>query len=74
MPSVPTQTHVEKWLIKQGYSKTSTLPLQYSKATITLTLSRFAITAAAGASGPVDPLILAALTTAAHDYIPITLW
>jgi len=74
MPSVPVQTHIEKWLIKQGYTKTSVTPREYTKGTITLRVTRFQITQARGAGGNIDPLILAALTTARQHYIPILLW
>jgi hypothetical protein len=74
MPSVPVQTHVEKWLIKQGYTKTSVTPREYTKGTITFRVTRFQIVQARGAGGNIDPLILAALTTARINYIPISLW
>jgi len=74
MPSVPKKTHLEKWLLKQGYTKTSVTPREYTKGTITVRVSRYAIIQARGAAGNIDPLILAALTTARKQYIPITLW
>jgi hypothetical protein len=74
MPSVPIQTHLEKWLIQQGYVKTSTTPREYTKGTITFRVTRFQIVQARGAGGNIDPLILAALTTARQHYIPVGLW
>jgi hypothetical protein len=74
MPSVPVQTHLEKWLLKEGYVKTSTTPREYTKGTITFRVSRFQIVQARGAGGNIDPLILSALTTARQHYIPISLW
>jgi hypothetical protein len=74
MPSVPTKTHLESWLLKQGYTKTSVTPREYTKGTITFRVSRFAIIQARGASGNIDPLIIAALTAADAQYIPIVLW
>jgi len=74
MPSVPTQTHIQKWLLSQGYSKTSTTPLEYTKGAIVMTLSRYAITAARDASGPMPAAVLAALRLAALAGIPVALW
>jgi len=74
MPSVPKQTHIQKWLLAQGYSKTSTTPLEYTKAGVVFTLSRYAITAARDASGPMPAAALAALRLAAGAHIPIALW
>jgi hypothetical protein len=74
MPSVPTKTHLESWLLKQGYTKTSVTPREYTKGTITFRITRFAIIQARGAAGDIDPLILAALADARRQYIPITLW
>jgi hypothetical protein len=74
MPSVPTQTSIEKWLLAHGYSKTSTTPLEYTKADVVFTLSRYAITAARDATGPMPAAALAALRIAAGAHIPIALW
>ena len=74
MPSVPVQTHVEKWLLKHGFTKTSVTPREYTKGTVIFRVSRFAIIQARGAAGPIDPAILTQLTIARKDYIPITLW
>jgi hypothetical protein len=74
MPSVPVQTHVEKWLLKHGFTKTSFMPLEYTKGTVIFRVSRYAIIQARGAGGPIDPAILTQLTIARKDYIPITLW
>jgi hypothetical protein len=74
MPSVPAQTHIEKWLLSQGYSKTSTTPLEYTKSGIVFTLSRYAIIAARDATGPMPGAVLDALRLAAGKCIPIALW
>jgi hypothetical protein len=71
---MPAKTHLERWLERDGYSKTSADPLEYSKATITLTLSPFAVTAARTDTDVIPPAVLAALHPIAEAWIPVALW
>jgi hypothetical protein len=74
MPKVPVKTHIQRILEKNGWTKTSTVPLEYNKADITLTLTRWAITAARTSTWTLDPDVRYVLGWLDRHHIPIRIW
>jgi len=74
MPRVPLKTHTQRILENNGWAKTSTTPLEYSKLGITLTLARWGILAARTATWSLDPDVKDVLGWLDRHHIPIRLW